>query len=248
MSQILNNRGFGFDKFAPTKSLLKKIQITSLLKMASAEQIQEYNKLWDEAVSKAFDAYNGSGWSQQKSNDPAIEIFTRTVSGSGFAQVKSVATVAAPIDKVFEHLKTSKTIDQNTPKEEREGNIERRILSTVEGDPNNAGFFYINIEASSRLVSPRDFLMYQKMGERDGSKFLVRTSIDNQEMRPTANGSVRANMFFQCFICEKVDDNNTKLTFICHADPAGSIPAMVYNFAATNQGYSVLRMKKEIEA
>jgi hypothetical protein len=53
-------------------------------------------------------------------------------------------------------------------------------------------------------------------------------------------------MVFQAFLIEP-DAVGTKLTFLCHAEPNGSIPAMVYNAAVTNQGYSALRTKKALE-
>ena len=47
--------------------------------------------------------------------------------------------------------------------------------------------------------------------------------------------------------CRSQKDKQTQLTFLCHADPSGNVPAMIYNVAATNQGYSALRAKKALE-
>ena len=215
--------------------------------MATADQISEYNQQWDKAVELTLAAYNGSDWSKESSKEKDIEIFTRSVKGSSFSQVKSVVTVNAQFDQVIKQVQTTKVIDENTPKDQREGAVERRVLSNVENDPDGACFFYIIVESPSRLVSNRDFLMYQKSTNKDGLFLLVRTSINNEEMRKVAKGCVRGNMFFQSFICEKTGDNQTKLTFLCHADPSGSIPAMVYNMAATKQGLAALRIKREVE-
>ncbi|OHS96393.1 hypothetical protein TRFO_37461 [Tritrichomonas foetus] len=215
--------------------------------MASAEQIQQYEQKWAQAADTAFAVLDSSDWDKQKSKDKDCEIYLRHEKGSSFAQVKSVVTINAPISTVEENLKTTKVVDKNTPKEEREGNIERRIVSQVNDGADAAGFFYIAVESPSSLVSPREFLMYQKLTRRDGKIALIRTSIENDDIQKTAKGNVRGNMHFQAFIAESVNDSTTKLCFVCHADPCGKIPSMVYNSAATNQGYSALRLKRDIE-
>jgi hypothetical protein len=63
---------------------------------------------------------------------------------------------------------------------------------------------------------------------------------------PVAKGAVRGNMVFQAFIVEP-DPVGSKLTFLCHAEPNGSVPSAIYNTAATNQGYSALRIKNALE-
>ena len=93
---------------------------------------------------------------------------------------------------------------------------------------------------------PRDFLTFQKV-MKDGDKlFLVRTSIVNDELKAPVKKYVRGDMIFQAFMCEAVAEG-TKLTFLCHADPCGNVPSMIYNVAAINQGYSALRAKKALE-
>ena len=73
------------------------------------------------------------------------------------------------------------------------------------------------------------------------------TSIENEALHGVGKGYVRGKLHFQAYIAEADGDNKTKLTFMGHADPCGSIPAMVYNAAATNQGYSLLNIKKGVE-
>ena len=51
----------------------------------------------------------------------------------------------------------------------------------------------------------------------------------------------------QCFVAEQAGDE-VKLTFIVHADPAGSIPAWIYNKVATDQGYAVKKIRDELMA
>ena len=214
--------------------------------MATPEQITEYDQKWQEAVNTVFSVVNDDGWKKEHSKEKDLEIFIRHDKSSSFAQVKSVTTVHTTLQAVEENFKTVNTVDENTPKDQREGAIERRLLDKAGDGADGAGFFYIVVESSSRLVSPREFLCYQKIAHKDGKIALVRTSIENEALHKVGKGYVRGKMIFQGFVAEQ-DGDNVKLTFVVQADPCGSVPAMVYNAVATGQGYNLLSMKKALE-
>jgi hypothetical protein len=155
-------------------------------------------------------------------------------------------TIAKPPQEVLAYCKNVRPVTSSTPKDQREGCLERRIISTVDGDPNGASFYYIAVDSNSSVVSSRDFLMFTRIFVEGPISYLVRTSIVNDAIAPPKKGLVRGNMFFQAFVVEP-DPAGTKLTFVCHADPAGSVPAMIYNTAVNNQGLSALRVKKALE-
>jgi hypothetical protein len=213
--------------------------------MASPAQITEYQAKVDAALSTVKSLVGDPQWKDAK-KEKDIQLFYRYPEGSSFCQVKSIVTIAKPPPEVLDYLKANRVIDASTPKDQREGAVERRNLAPVEGDPNEGGFYYIIVDANSRLVSNREFLMFQRTYREGDKLYLVRTSVDNDAVVPPAKGTVRGNMVFQAFIVEP-DAAGTKLTFLCHAEPNGSIPAMVYNAAVTNQGYSALRAKKALE-
>ena len=218
-----------------------------LFKSMSAQlDLAAYNAQIKERYDHMIAILDDPGWTKEK-EEKGVVFYKRSEKGSSFAQVKSVVTISKPIEDVVEVLKVVKTVDENTPKEQREGCIERRALNPIEGDPDNAQFFYIIVESPSRLVTSRDFLMYCKFF-RDGDKVsLVRTSIVNDSLVPVNKKYVRANMLFQGFVCEPCPEG-TKLTFLAHGDPCGSVPAMVYNAAAVKQGYSAVRIKEQCES
>lgn len=205
-----------------------------------------YNKQMDEQLAHVKEIINDPNWTKEK-EEPAIVFYKRMEKGSSFAQIKSVVTIKGKtVEEVQDYMKHIRTIDENTPKDQREGCLERRVVKTIEGDANEASFYYIAVETSSRLVSSRDFLMYQKAFVEGDKCYLVRTSIVNDEIKAPVKKYVRANMFFQAFVSEPCEEG-TKLTFLCHADPSGNVPAMIYNVAAINQGYSALRAKQALE-
>ena len=215
--------------------------------MSGELDLASYNKQIDERYAHIKDILNDKGWNKEK-EDKGATFYKRTEQGSGFQQVKSVVTISKPIDEVVNAVKNTKPIDSNTPKDEREGFIERRRLKSVEGDPNDACFVYIIVESPSKLVTSRDFLMYCKVFKEDnGMVSIVRTSIVNDGLMPNNKKYVRGNMIFQAYVCEPIENGKTKLTFVVHADPAGSVPAMIYNTAVIKQGYSAVKIKDALE-
>lgn len=213
--------------------------------MSAGLDLAPYNAQMEKQLEHVKAIIDDAGWKVDK-EEQDITFYLRYEEPSKFAQVKSIVTINKPVDEVFNYVKAVRVVDKDTPKDQREGCIERRTLNPIEGDPNEAQFYYIIIESHSRLVSARDFLMYQKVFTEGDKRYLVRTSIVNDSIKPVDKNYVRANMFFQAFVMEPAD-GGCKLTFLCHADPSGSIPAMVYNVAAVNQGRSALRFKQALE-
>lgn len=216
--------------------------------MATPEQIAEYEKQWEKTVDEVFSLVDAQDWKKEKSKEDGLDIYLRYDPSSSFAQIKSVCTVNAPLSAVEANLKQpTTTVDENTPKDKRDGDIERRLLGTVGDGSDCAGFLYVVLESPSRMISPREFLSFQKIAHRDGKVALVRTSIENEALHGVGKGYVRGKLHFQAYIAESDGENKTKLTFMGHADPCGSIPAMIYNAVATGQGYNAYTIKKEVE-
>lgn len=207
--------------------------------------LDQYNAQIAKELEHVKSIVEDDGWKVDK-KDKDITFYLRYEAPSKFAQVKSVVTIKKPVDEVFDYVKTVRVVDEHTPADQREGCVERRTLNPIEGDPNEAQFYYIVVETHSRLVSSRDFLMYQKVFKEGDKRYLLRTSIVNDALKPPHKSYVRANMHFQAFVMEPCPDG-CKLTFLCHADPSGSVPAMIYNAAASNQGRSALRFKQALE-
>ena len=216
---------------------------------ATPEEIAEYDKKWEQAVEHVFSIIDKDDWKKEKSKEKDVEIYLRHEHPSPFAQIKSVTIVNAPLSAVEANLrKPSTTVDENTPKDKRDGAIERRVLQTVGEGDDAASFIYVVLESGSKLVKPREFLSYSKITHKDGKVALVRVSVENDKLHGVGKDYVRSTLYFQAYIAEAEGENKTKLTFVGHADPSGSVPAFVYNAVATGQGYTVVGMKKEIEA
>jgi hypothetical protein len=213
--------------------------------MATPAQVASYNAQVEQRFAHVKSILNDAGWKQSE-KQADIVFYNRQEAGSSFTQVKSVVTIAKPPAAVIAYVKSDRPITASTPKDQREGCHERRIVSKVEGDPNQAAFYYIAVDTNSAVVSSRDFLMFERVFVEGPVQYLVRTSIVNDAIVPPKKDLVRANMIFQAFVVEPAP-GGSKLTFLVHADPAGSIPAVIYNTAVNGQGLSALRAKKALE-
>lgn len=210
-----------------------------------ASQFDQYKPAHEEALAKVLQLMDGAAWKKSK-EEPGITFYTAPAEGSSYTMVKSVVEIKAPIENIIARVLKTATVEPTAPKEvmEKEGCRERRLINTQDDEEKNT-FMYINLLSASRLVSERDFLMYRRLYNKDGKYISLNVSIVNDDIMPEQKGRVRAHMHFQAFIMEQINPETVRLTFMCHADPKGSVPAMVYNSAAVGQGYSAKKILDE---
>ena len=84
-------------------------------------------------------------------------------------------------------------------------------------------------------VSDRDFVnVGVKLRESD-SKMYIGTKACNYPY-PEVKGVVRGEVYIGGYIIQKVDETQTKVTYISDADLKGNIPGMVKNALSVKQG------------
>lgn len=213
--------------------------------MSTEDIFAPYKAIHEETLNKCIKLKEGAAWKFSKEED-GVKFYTASAEGSSFSMVKSETIIKATMEAVNDRIAKTPTIDANTPDNQRDGARERWLSNTVD-DETRATFMYIALISPSSLVSERDFFMYRRCYERDGVHIQLNVSVKNDEIKPDVKGRVRAHMFFQIFFVEKIDDATTKLTFMCHADPKGSVPAFVYNAGAVGQGASLKTIRKDLE-
>ncbi|KAH0786166.1 PCTP-like protein [Histomonas meleagridis] len=180
---------------------------------------------------------NSSDWKKSKKED-GVEYFTRKVKGSNFKMIKSTTIVPRPLDDMITFSSRFREVTPDMPAEIRTGSIERRLFKFPEPNPHNDGFVYLAIESGTKIVSDRDFVMIRKYFQKDGIHYYICVSIDDDQVRPVSKNLVRAKMLCNAIVLEP-SGQNTKVSFICHADPAGAIPSKVYNMVSLKQGVCV---------
>jgi hypothetical protein len=186
-------------------------------------------------------------WTKTK-QDGDVAFFTRSVPGSSFTMIKSQIGIPVPFEAVVKRLCIVPTVTPDMPAAARDGAL-RRVPLVLEPNEWNEGFIYLALESGSRLVSNRDFLLYRKHFERDGVHYFLQGSVENDAIAPVYRDFVRGKILTQGFVLDKDPaSGEPRLTFIAHADPGGSIPAMVYNAVSQKQGYLVKKLKTDLLA
>ena len=206
----------------------------------SAPSATAYVAAHEAALEKFVQLQTAPEWKLAKDED-GVKFYTRTEAGSSFSQLKSETTVAAPLEKVCEVLKVVPVVDAKKP----EDGLKERYTFGELNDENDTRFLYVAVDSGSRLVTNRDFIMLRRHYVKDGKQIWLHTSVPD-EVKPVEKQFVRGQMKLQGYIAE-ADGANTKLTFIVHTDPCGSIPAMIYNAAVMKQGNAVKKIREQAQ-
>jgi hypothetical protein len=205
--------------------------------MAAAGQEQ-----WNSAIERGYKmvvAILGATDWEEESKDFDLTVYRRKAPFSRFLAVKTVVDIGRAPHDVLEYMKNVRVVDRSTPKDLREGCIERRVLQTVDDD---SRFLYVCIDPESKLVDKRDFLIFERIF-RDGEKtFLVRKSIVDDSILAPVRGCVRGTLLYQAYVIEP-GWCGTQLTFVGDADPRGDVHRVIYDNAMMKQARSVLRAK-----
>lgn len=202
-------------------------------------KLQEFSQQNEEKLNHVLQIMNSDEWKLSK-EEPEITFYTRSEKDSSFTQVKSVVTIETPLATVLDVMRR---VDPINEKEGKGGLTERTVLYGPEDNENETMIFYISQNIPAPLVSPRDYLLFRRHYSRDGKEIYVHHSISCDEVKAPVSGKVRANMIFQAFIAEAIDENTSKMTFLAHCDPCGSMPAFAFNMAVTKQGYAARGMR-----
>jgi hypothetical protein len=211
------------------------------------EVIAANNEINEKAVHYVESIVDAPDWSLSK-KEPTITFYTRYDPSSKFAQLKSIVSIPAPLESVIAVLDQVNTVDANTPKKDRDGCQEKYLTTPVPDDPYGAVFLYIGLETPTRLVAPRDFLLYRrKYPFREGFIYM-HTSVADESLKPVKSPYVRGKMTFEADLAFPDPDapDTVKMIFTTHADPAGSIPAWVYNAVVTDQGYFAKQVRDKV--
>ncbi|KAH0794035.1 PCTP-like protein [Histomonas meleagridis] len=207
------------------------------------ERIAAAEPLANQCLEIASQVLNSSDWKESKTED-GVKYYTRSVPGSSFTMIKSSVVVPRPLDKMVQFCARFREVTSETPANLRGGAIERRFWPFPGTNEHNEGFIYLALESGSMFVSNRDFVMIRKYYEKDGRHYYICVSIDDDKIRPPSKNLVRGKILCNATVIEAEGDG-TRVSFIAHADPAGSIPAAIYNMASLKQGACVRAIRDD---
>jgi hypothetical protein len=78
-----------------------------------------------------------------------------------------------------------------------------------------------------KIASPRDFLVYRKHFERDGTHFFIKASVVNDLVMPEQKGIIRGKVMLHAMVLD--NPQAPRVRCIGHVDPGGSVPAVLLN-------------------
>jgi hypothetical protein len=114
------------------------------------------------------------------------------------------------------------------------------------GDFPEGALVYSYMNPKTKIITPRDFLIFRRKYESDGRVVQLAASIEDDQLKPPVKGFIRGVMTFQASIFEKVDEGKTKVTFLGHFDPNDSISTFLLNTMAKRQGEMMKKVKQFI--
>ena len=208
----------------------------------TAEQLAAHEK----SAHETLDIVEKGAWKLSK-EQPDIKFYTGSYQNSSFSMVKAVVSIPADHEKIVKILNTVNKIDDKTPDADRDGANEQYLFGE-QNDEAQTSYLYISLQSGSRLVTDRDFVMLRKYYKFGDKELWHHTSFDKgDELVPPNKKNVRGKITFQTYILEKDPEHADayRLTFVVHADPSGSIPAMIYNAVAVSQGESAKKIRDQ---
>jgi hypothetical protein len=237
--------------FGKSIDALKKFVVGHLFMTApdiSPAQYDEYNAIANACLENLVQVLDATDWTVNESK-PNFTLSYRYVAGSSFMMIKAETNVSKPVEAVVKRLCTVANVDSKTPEKDRDGAIERTFY-LAEPNEFNDGFLYLALDSGSRLVSHRDFVLYRKHYERDGVHYFVSASVINDAIAKEKKGFVRGKIICQGYMVDQspTDPAAARLRFVAHADPSGSVPGFVYNAVCSKQGYTVIKVRDEVQA
>ena len=207
----------------------------------SEKSAAEFIPQHEEALNKFLALENDKDWNFSKEED-GIKIYLRTDPSSPNTQVKSEITLDVPVEKVISVMDPMPTIDSTNA----ESVVKARKLFGELNDENLTSFMYVVIQPGPRFITPRDFIMLRRKYQKDGKTIYLHVSVPD-EISPPDKNHVRGHMMFQGYIvqADPEKEGSTKVTFMVHSDPGGSIPTMLNNAMVGKQGLCLRKVRQD---
>ena len=153
-----------------------------------------------------------------------IKIYTRQAENSSFKVFKGVADITTTVDKVFAIVGNIRSTDKWDP-----GVKELRVLSNDIGK----SFSYYLIYSVTWPLHDRDLCVSVNIIRDTLSGDIIVDGESSPNLVSEKSDLVRIKKYWQKWIIHPIDKDHVRLTLEGFADPAGNIPAWLYNMVIT---------------
>lgn len=169
-------------------------------------------------------------WTLDKQEE-GIDVYTRTVEGSGIKEFRGIAEIAADVDAVMGILRDSDRFKDWYP-----NTAESRLLSR-EGTVT----YQYSVMSTPWPIADRDNV-FRSVTARDDMTGVVDIDVSAApDYYPAQDGRVRVREAKGSWKLEPRGPEKTRVTFTMHLDPGGGIPKWMINARVVESPFEALR-------
>jgi hypothetical protein len=153
-----------------------------------------------------------------------IKIYTKLEINSSFKCFRGVADIKTSLDKVYAIVGNIRSTDKWDP-----GVKELKVLSSVK----DKSFSYYLVYSVTWPLHDRDLCVAVKILHDSVSGDVIIDAESRPQLVPEKANLVRIRNYWQKWIIHPIDKDHIRLILEGFADPAGNIPAWLYNMVIT---------------
>lgn len=164
-----------------------------------------------------------------------VTVYTRDVAGSEVHEIKSVAVIGAPTDKVWDHLVTSKTFVKTMP----DVIVSKKIKDCGE----SCGYWYQVLNHPP--IKKRHYVLkvqWQIKENEDGTISYRRWWKVTTAVKPLQGGMLLVKKVSGAWnLVPKDGGQKTRITYRNHIEMGGKVPIALVNSGAVSNAYKFLQ-------
>ncbi len=177
-------------------------------------------------------------WEYAKEQD-GIKIYTRKEAGKPLKEFRGIATIKAPVERVFSVIEDGNHNDWWD---------ENLILVKVLAYEKNKRAKYYLVFDSPWPVSNRELYADVTVVMDQAKRVYTVTSVALKTGAPSDGELVRIRDYRQSWIISPAGENSTQVVLEGYIDPAGSVPAWISNMIIVQSPFSsILGLRRKIE-
>jgi hypothetical protein len=203
------------------------------------EHVQEHERLFHSLM----DLYANGKWKVVKQKKDLIS-YQMKYEDSPISASRAEIIVEKSLQFCADMLSEQEAFETFMQKEMKSEKDDMRGNKEIIGEFPEGVFIYSYMNPKTKIITPRDFLLFKRKYQSNERIVELIRSIENDQLKPPTKEFIRGVMTFQASMFEKVEEGITKVIFISHFDPKGSIPVFIVNAMMKRQGEMMKMVRK----
>ncbi|MCW8853861.1 MAG: START domain-containing protein, partial [Gammaproteobacteria bacterium] len=169
-------------------------------------------------------------------NKQGITVYTKAVAGSDILKVKTQIIINTEINQIRDIL-------DDAP--HRENWIPYLKSSSIVYSYSNTEKLEYSHFSAPWPASDRDFVYRIHLIHHDDNKLIYHMKSENSSLLPFHDDIIRAELIESIYTLTALNEQQTQVELIFHADPKGWLPAWIINIIQKTLPYLILRNLRE---